>query len=78
MTAGHADRGQYEKCRVVQAIGRKAIIEYAPMQPGDVTATCADIDDSRRDPGVQPATPLEDRIGQFVTWPRGFHAADAG
>ncbi len=61
-----------------QAIGRKAIIEYAPMQPGDVTATCADIDDSRRDPGVHPATPLEDRIERFVTWPRGYHAADAG
>jgi UDP-glucuronate 4-epimerase len=38
------------------------------MQPGDVPMTYADIDDLRRDLGVQPVTSIEKGIEQFVEW----------
>ena len=41
---------------------------YLPLQPGDVPATYADVDDLIRDVGFQPATPLETGIARFVEW----------
>ena len=38
------------------------------MQPGDVPATYADIDDLMRDVGFKPFTPIEEGIGKFVEW----------
>ena len=43
------------------------------MQPGDVPATYADVDDLARDVGFKPATPIEDGIARFVAWYRGFY-----
>jgi len=54
-------------------IGRRAIREFAPMQPGDVLETRADIADLRRDVGFAPATPLRDGLARFVDWYRGYH-----
>jgi UDP-glucuronate 4-epimerase len=51
-----------------QALGQKAWIELAPLPPGDVVRTYADIDASRRDLGYAPATPLEVGLPQFVAW----------
>lgn len=56
-------------------LGRKANIELAPMQPGDVPATCADVDDLTRDFGFRPATTIEDGIARFIAWFRDFHLA---
>ncbi|KAA0124370.1 NAD-dependent epimerase [Methylobacterium sp. P1-11] len=55
------------------ALGRKAEKILLPMQPGDVPATYADIDDLVRDSGFRPATPLETGINRFVEWYRSYH-----
>jgi UDP-glucuronate 4-epimerase len=56
-----------------QALGRKAIRELAPMQPGDVPETRADIDDLVRDIGFRPAMRLEEGVRRFVAWYRDFY-----
>lgn len=55
------------------ALGRKASIELAPMQPGDVSATYADITESKRDLGFAPVTPIDDGLPRFVAWYRDYH-----
>lgn len=49
-------------------LGRKAIRNLLPMQPGDVEATWADVDDLVHDMNFSPATPLEEGIRHFATW----------
>jgi UDP-glucuronate 4-epimerase len=49
-------------------LGRKAEKNLLPMQPGDVLATYADVDDLIRDVGFQPETPIEEGIECFVRW----------
>jgi UDP-glucuronate 4-epimerase len=56
-----------------QAIGRKAEIEHAPMQPGDVPATYADIDQSRDDFGYSPKTTIDEGLPRFVAWYKDFY-----
>ena len=53
---------------VEQAVGRKAVIEPAPMQPGDVEMTCADITRAEKHLDYKPTTPLEVGIRKFVEW----------
>ena len=60
---------------IEEAIGRKALRNYLPMQPGDVPATCADVEDLRRDVGFAPATPLETGIARFIEWYRSYYSA---
>jgi len=48
--------------------GKKAITEFLPLQPGDVPATYADIEDLVRDTGVKPETPLRAGLERFVEW----------
>jgi UDP-glucuronate 4-epimerase len=55
------------------ALGREAVKEMAPMQPGDVTTTYADIDPARRDLRFDPKTPIKEGLGRFVEWHREFH-----
>ena len=55
------------------ALGRKAVRNYLPMQPGDVAATCADVEDLRRDVGFAPATSIETGIARFVEWYRDYY-----
>ena len=55
------------------ALGRKASIELAPMQPGDVAATYADISESQRDLGFSPATSIDEGLPRFVAWYRDYH-----
>lgn len=59
---------------IEEAVGKTAIIHHEPMQAGDVTATCADIDESRRDLGFSPSTSLEDGIRRFVDWLRDYQS----
>jgi UDP-glucuronate 4-epimerase len=56
-----------------QELGRKAEKELLPMQPGDVPATYAEINDLARDANFRPATPIEDGIRKFVAWYRTYH-----
>jgi UDP-glucuronate 4-epimerase len=53
---------------IAAACGRDAILDPQPMQPGDVTATWADISAARRDLGYDPATALAVGIPAFVNW----------
>jgi UDP-glucuronate 4-epimerase len=56
-----------------QELGQKAKIELAPMQPGDVPETCAEIDDLVRAVGFRPATSIEDGVRNFAAWYRQYH-----
>jgi UDP-glucuronate 4-epimerase len=56
-----------------KAVGRKAIIDFQPMQPGDVKETFADISAARRDLGFEPKTPIMEGMAQFVAWYRAYH-----
>jgi UDP-glucuronate 4-epimerase len=58
---------------IEQAAGRKAVKRFLPMQPGDVPATFADVDDLSRDVGFRPATPIEEGIRRFVAWYGEFY-----
>lgn len=55
------------------ALGRRAEKRFLPLQPGDVPATYADIEDLARDVGFQPATPIEEGVRRFVAWYREFY-----
>jgi UDP-glucuronate 4-epimerase len=54
-------------------LGREAIKNFVPMQPGDVPNTYADVDDLVADVGFKPSTPIEDGIAHFVKWYRGYY-----
>ncbi len=56
-----------------EACGRKAVIDFQPMQPGDVPATYADIAAIRRDLGYAPTTSIEMGVSGFVRWYRDYH-----
>ena len=56
-----------------KSIGKKAIRELAPMQPGDVPATYANVDDLMRDVDFRPSTPIADGIARFIAWYRAYH-----
>ena len=56
-----------------QAIGKSAKKKFLPIQPGDVPATYADIEDLSRAVGFKPATPIEVGIPRFVEWYRKFY-----
>ncbi|MBL8571873.1 MAG: NAD-dependent epimerase/dehydratase family protein [Phreatobacter sp.] len=58
---------------IERATNRKAVIEFLPMQPGDVKETYADIEASRRDLGFEPKTPIDEGIPRFVDWFRKYH-----
>ena len=55
------------------ALGKKAIKEFLPLQPGDVPATCADIDDLIRDVGFKPSTTIQTGIANFIDWYREYY-----
>ena len=55
------------------ALGREAVKHLEPLQPGDVPATYADVDDLMRDVGFRPSTPIERGVERFVTWYRDYH-----
>lgn len=50
------------------ALGKKAIIDPQPMQPGDVVLTCADITKAKQFLNYSPTTPIEKGITSFVEW----------
>jgi UDP-glucuronate 4-epimerase len=56
-------------------LGKEAKKEFLDLQPGDVLATCADVDDLVSDVGFRPKTPLTEGIKRFVTWFKDFYGS---
>ncbi|HKU06331.1 MAG TPA: NAD-dependent epimerase/dehydratase family protein, partial [Bradyrhizobium sp.] len=54
-------------------LGRTAVKDMLPMQPGDVMETFADVGDLMRDTGFRPQTPIEEGIRRFVAWYRDHY-----
>jgi len=53
---------------IEEFLGKNAVKEFLPLQPGDVPSTFADIDELIRDTGVKPETPLRVGLERFVKW----------
>ena len=61
---------------IEKALGKKAEKKMLPIQPGDVVETYADISESERYLGFQPATRIEEGIANFISWYRSFYGKD--
>ncbi|MBL7077362.1 MAG: GDP-mannose 4,6-dehydratase [Kiritimatiellae bacterium] len=59
---------------IESALGKKAILDRQPMQPGDVTITCADVSKAKRLLDYHPTTEVPDGIERFVEWYRALRA----
>ncbi len=55
---------------IEKALGKTAIKEYLPLQPGDVNRTYADITKAARELGYNPSTPIRDGLAKFADWLR--------
>ncbi len=60
---------------IEKSLGKKAQKEFLDLQPGDVPATYADIEDLVRDVGFKPDTPIETGIQRFIDWYRDYYKA---
>ncbi len=56
-------------------LGKTAIRENLPLQPGDVLSTSADTSDLEAATGFRPQTSIEDGLAQFVEWYRDYYRA---
>ena len=54
-------------------LGKKAVMEMLPMQPGDVLETVADVEALEEAVGFSPQTPIEVGLEKFVSWYREFY-----
>ena len=58
---------------IEEIVGKKAIYNYMPMQPGDVPATFANVEDLVRDVGFKPDTTIDEGIKNFIDWYRDYY-----
>ena len=58
---------------IEERVGKKAEKNLLPMQPGDVPATYANVDDLIKDVDYKPSTSVEEGIANFVEWYREFY-----
>ncbi|MEE4355851.1 MAG: NAD-dependent epimerase [Desulfococcaceae bacterium] len=58
---------------IEKALGKTAKKNFMDIQPGDVPATYANIDDLIKDTGFKPDTPIEKGIEKFIEWYREYH-----
>ena len=58
---------------IENSLGKKAEKNFLPMQPGDVPATYADIDDLINDAGFKPTTTIEQGVAQFINWFNNYY-----
>jgi UDP-glucuronate 4-epimerase len=58
---------------IEKACGRKATIDFQPMQPGDVKETLSDIEATTRDLGYRPTIEIEAGVPKFVEWYRQYY-----
>src|SRR4249919_3001414 len=59
-----------------QATGKKAVVDFQPMQAGDVKDTFADISAIQRDHGFEPSTKIDEGVPRFVDWFKTYHRID--
>jgi UDP-glucuronate 4-epimerase len=69
----HPEQLMHVVALLEKELGRKAITEMLPMQPGDVTETYADVGELTSDAGFSPSTSIEDGIAGFAAWYRSYH-----
>jgi len=60
---------------IEQACGRKAVLDFKPMQAGDVPETFADIDATTRDFDFVPTISIDEGIPRFIDWYRPYYGA---
>ena len=58
---------------IEECVGKKAIKNMLPLQPGDVPATYADVDALIKDVDYKPSTTIEEGVAKFVSWYRDFY-----
>ena len=58
---------------IEKALGKEAIIDFQPLQTGDVQSTYADIKSSQRDLGYYPSTTIDEGIPKFIRWYLEYH-----
>ncbi|MCP4022459.1 MAG: NAD-dependent epimerase [Desulfobacteraceae bacterium] len=58
---------------IEKALGKKAVVEFLPLQPGDVVATYADVNDLIKDTGFKPSTHIDEGIHNFVLWYQEYY-----
>jgi len=58
---------------IEEALGKKAIRELLPLQPGDVPNTFADVSTLEAATGYRPKTPVREGVSRFVEWYREFY-----
>lgn len=58
--------------QIEKSLGKNAIKEFLPIQPGDVHRTEADISDLKKDYNYKPDTPLDKGINEFVLWYKSY------
>lgn len=61
---------------IENAIGKKAVKNFMPMQPGDVPATWADVNDLVKDLGYAPGVDVREGVRRFVEWYKAFYKVD--
>jgi len=59
---------------IEQSLGKKAVKEYLPMQPGDVPRTEADVTDLEKDVGYRPKTDVREGVERFIDWYKKYYA----
>jgi UDP-glucuronate 4-epimerase len=59
-----------------ETLGRTARKRMLDMQPGDVAATYADVDDLEREVGFRPSTSIEDGVRRFVDWYCAYYGVE--
>ncbi len=58
---------------IEEGLGRKAILEYLPMQAGDIPAALSDISRARCELGFDPQTPIEEGVKKFLQWYKSYY-----
>ena len=60
---------------IEEALGKKAVVELLPLQPGDVPSTFANVDELMTAVQYKPATAVRDGVAEFVRWYRDYYRA---
>ena len=61
---------------IEDALGKKAVKEFLPLQPGDVPETYADVDDLIAEVGFKPETSIQEGVSAFISWYKEYYGVD--
>jgi UDP-glucuronate 4-epimerase len=61
---------------IEEHLGKKAVKNLLPMQPGDVYATYANVDDLMKEVGFKPETDIREGLKKFIKWYMEFYKLD--